>query len=636
MIYYVTNSIELFDNDKYTIIGADYALSLLQNYNKFQADSETSGKDPHICDLLLFQLGTIDKEIQFVIDCTTVDIRLFKNVLENSLLIFQNGKFDLQFLYNYGIVPRRIYDTMIVEQLLYLGYPKGYISYSLQAIAERRLGIYIDKTIRGQIQWRGIDSEVILYAVSDVLYLYDIMQSQIKDLKEKNCIKGAKLECDFVPAIAYLEWCGIKLDENKWKIKMQKDKEQLDIAIKALDDFVTSNPLLKEFYKIDRQGDLFEGFSLEPKCLINWSSSKQVTKVAKILGFNTTVQDKKTGEDKDSVLEKHLSSQKGINDEFLKLYFNYQEYAKLVSSFGQSQLNMINPNTGRCHTIYKQLGASSSRLSCGSQQSNTDLAKLKGIPAKSCTYCNFQQLPHDEITRSCFVAEEGNLFVSCDYSAQEGRVQGDIYQDEAILKMYREGIDGHSMYAKIFFKDELKDIDVHDVKKLRPDLRSKAKSPEFALAYGAGYTTIMQALKCTEKEALTIVKNYEEGFKGTAEFAKKGSAFVRKNGYILINPSTGHRMYWYDHKDWLNVQKSFTQEFWNDYKNYHKGTNDSVDIMVKTHFKAASKYDRLARNAPVQGTSSIMTKDAVINIFNWIVDNGYFGKILCCALVHDK
>ena len=58
--------------------------------------------------------------------------------------------------------------------------------------------------------------------------------------------------------------------------------------------------------------------------------------------------------------------------------------------------------------------------------------------------------------------------------------------------------------------------------------------------------------------------------------------------------------------------------------------------MVKTHFKAASKYDRLARNAPVQGTSSIMTKDAVINIFNWIVDNGYFGKILCCALVHDE
>lgn len=311
------------------------------------------------------------------------------------------------------------------------------------------------------------------------MHLYDIMQSQLKDCKEKGCKVGAKLECDTVPSIAYLEWCGIKLDEKKWKIKMQKDKEKLDKAEKALNDFVINNPSLSKFYKIDRQGDLWEGFSTEPKCIINWSSSRQVIEVAKILGFDTKVQDKKTGEDKESVLEKHLSSQKGINDEFLKLYFDYQEQAKLVSSFGQSQLNMINPITGRCHTIYRQLGCSSGRMSCGSQQSNTDLAKLKKIPAKECTYCNFQQLPHDEYTRSCFVAEKGNLFVSCDYSSQEGRVQGDIYKDEAILKMYREGIDGHSMYAKIFFKDELKDIDVHDVKKLRPDLRSKAKSPEF-------------------------------------------------------------------------------------------------------------------------------------------------------------
>ena len=78
---------------------------------------------------------------------------------------------------------------------------------------------------------------------------------------------------------------------------------------------------------------------------------------------------------------------------------------------------MINPKTGRCHTIYKQLGAASGRMSCGSQQPNHALAKLKGIAAKDCTYCNFQQLPSDEVTRSCFVAEEGNLFCSCDYSA---------------------------------------------------------------------------------------------------------------------------------------------------------------------------------------------------------------------------
>ena len=141
-----------------------------------------------------------------------------------------------------------------------------------------------------------------------------------------------------------------------------------------------------KFIQHNRQGDLFSGFDLEPKCAINWDSSRQVVSFAKLLGFNTSVQDKKTGEDKDSVLEKHLKGQKGINDAFLDLYFNYQESAKVVSSFGQGHLNAINPKTGRIHTIYRQLSTSSGRLSCGSNQSDEELARYKGIPTKNCCY----------------------------------------------------------------------------------------------------------------------------------------------------------------------------------------------------------------------------------------------------------
>lgn len=636
MIYLVSSNQELFDDSDYKHISVDESLEIIKSWNLIQFDTETSGRDAHIDKLLCAQFGNKTASIQIVVDCVTTDIKLYKDVLESKLVIGQNLKFDLQFLYNYGIVPLNVYDTMIVEQLLYLGYPSGQISFSLKEIAWRRLGINIDKTVRGEIIWRGLDKQVILYAAGDVTYLEDIMWSQVKDCKEKKCMVGAKLECDFVPAIAYLEWCGIHLDEKKWKEKMVKDKENLNSAINELNKFVIDTPSLSKFTYINRQGDLFSGFNLEPQVTLNWSSSRQVIEVAKILGFNTQVKDKKTGEDKDSVLEKHLASQKGVNDEFLKLYFNYQEYAKVCSSFGQGHLNAINPKTNRIHTVYKQLGAASGRMSCGSQQPNTSLAKLNKVAPKDCTYPNMQQLPHDEETRACFTAMKGNLWVSCDYSSQEGRVQGDIYQDEAILKMYREGIDGHSMYAKIFFKEELKDIDVHDVKKLRPDLRTKAKGPEFALAYGGGYTTIMQQLKCSEEEAKQIVANYEEGFKGTTEFAKKGSAFVRKNGYILMCPLTGHRMYWWDHDRWLERQKSFTQEFWEEYRNKHKGTNDVIAQEVSMHFRAASKYDRLARNAPPQGTSAVMTKEATTNIFHWIINNGYFGKILCCALVHDE
>lgn len=72
--------------------------------------------------------------------------------------------------------------------------------------------------------------------------------------------------------------------------------------------------------------------------------------MAKYLGFDTSTQDKKTGKDKDSVMEKALKPQKGINDEFLKLYFAYKEAAKEVSSFGYGHINAVNPLTNCIHT----------------------------------------------------------------------------------------------------------------------------------------------------------------------------------------------------------------------------------------------------------------------------------------------
>ena len=636
MVYLVTGQPDLFENPNYKLMSVEESLQLLSSCKILQYDSETTGVDARICDLLCVQFGNKEKDFQIVVDTTTVSILLYKSILEDKYIIGQNLKFDLQFLYNYGIIPRKVYDTMIVEQLLYLGYPSGTISYSLAAIAQRRLGIDIDKSIRGQIIWRGLDEQVILYSANDVRWLEDIMYSQLKDCEEKQCKVGAKLECDFVPVISYLEWCGIKLDENKWLVKMKKDKENLDKAKEALDRFITSNPNLSQFTHIERQGDLFSGFNSEPLCTINWSSSRQVVQLAKILGFDTVVQDKKTKEDKDSVLEKHLKTQKGINDEFLDLYFAYQEYAKVVSSFGQSQLNMVNPKTGRCHTIYKQLGAASGRMSCGSQQPNHALAKLKGIPAKDCTYCNFQQLPSDEVTRSCFVAEEGNLFCSCDYSALESRLGADIYNEESMIEefLYKSG-DIHSLVAKACFP-ELKDKTTEEIKKNYPHLRKKAKPIGFSQQFGGSARAIASSLGCPLEEAEDIAAAYLNGFPGIAKFKADGSKAVRQKGYVLMCKYTGHKMYWWDHQVWLDRQKSFTQEFWEEYRTKHKDTGDSIALSVREHFQAASKWDRMALNSPTQGTGIVILKSAMTDFFNYIVDNGLFNKVKIVALVHDE
>ena len=586
------------------------------------------------------QFGNIEGDTQIVVDTTTVSPLIYKKVLEDKYLIGQNLKFDLQFLFNYKIIPRKVYDTMIVEQVLYLGWPRGSISYSLSAIAWRRIKVDIDKTVRGEIIWRGLDSTVIQYAAGDVMYLGAIMKSQLEDCRKQGLVKAAKLECDAVPSIAYLEWCGIHLDQDRWKAKMVKDAENLNIAEQALNNFVASNPEWSRFTYVNREGNLWTGYDLTPKCTINWASSKQVVEFAKVLGFDTKMKDKKTGEDKDSVLEKHLKVQKGINDEFLKLYFDYQEHYKVVTSFGQGHLDAINPKTDRIHTVYKQLGAASGRMSCGSQQPNTDLAKYKGIRPSDCTYLNIQQLPKDEITRAAFTAPKGYKWVSCDFSSEESRLGADIYQDEAFLKEFTEGSgDTHSMFAWAVFKDECKACgceSVADVKKLAKQWRQAVKAVEFAYMFGAAAPTISVAANCTVEQAQKYIDALDKEFVGMAEFAKRGSKFVRKNGYVLICKDTGHKMYWWDHKEWIERQKSFTPEFWEEYRLYHKGTNDEVAKMVRKHFQAAGKWDRMARNACTQGTGAVIMKSAMTSLFDWIVEHDYFGKIEISASIHDK
>lgn len=618
------------------------SLRWLKEFPMVQFDLETSGRNAHISTILCAQFGSKLYDMQIVVDCSTVDIMLYKEILETKYLIGQNLKFDLQFLYTKEIIPLHVYDTMIVEQMLYLGYPSvgeyGGIGYSLLAIAERYLGVNLDKSIRGEIIWRGLDTAVIIYAANDVKYLEDIMEQQIEKCKKNNCLVGAKLECDFVPVIAYLEWCGIRLDVKKWKAKMLKNEKDLETKQAELDALAISWGN-KEFYSVNRQGSLFDGFDTAPKCTINWSSSAQVIKVAKYLGFNTVMKDKKTGIEKDSVVEKLLKGQKGINDQFLKVYFEYQEASKVCSTYGQNYIDAINPETGRIHTVFKQLGASSGRMSCGDGIHNDkELARLKNIPEKRCKFVQLQNLPADEETRSAFIPNDDNIMCSCDYSALESRLGADIYNEEEMLKEFLTGSgDMHSLCAKMVFHEELAGIDVKDVARLRPDLRKKVKPIEFSQQFGGSEYAIASAIGCSREEALKFKIAYNSGFKGISEFKAKGSRFVKNNGYILICQYTGHKIYWWDWNHWKERQASFNSAFWEEYRKI-KALDPEADIIQKVlrHFKAASKWDRLALNSPTQGTGIIILKDAMIQFFHWIVSNSLFNKVLICNLVHDE
>ena len=224
MIYLVSENRQLFQSEHYEMISIEKSLEIIQSWDIVQFDTETSGRDPHVCKVLCAQFGNREAGIQIVVDTTTTNLLLYKDILETKLIVGHNLKFDIQFLYQYEIIPRKVWDTMIIEQLLHLGFDNRVFHYSLQAVADRRLKIDIDKTTRGEIIWRGLDNSVIKYAAGDVMYLEDIRDSQLIDLKKKDCEKAAELENRFVPVIAYLEWCGIMLDTQKWIEKMESDK----------------------------------------------------------------------------------------------------------------------------------------------------------------------------------------------------------------------------------------------------------------------------------------------------------------------------------------------------------------------------------------------------------------------------
>lgn len=470
-IYLVTAQKELFDNKVYKIIGVEESLKLLSPLTLVGLDTETTGLDPYTKDLKLLQLGCF--EFQVVIDCTTIDILLYKEYLESDrLFIGWNLKFDLKWLFKYHIVPRRVYDGYLAEKLMWLGYPTGYHSMSLKSAGFEYLGIELDKSVRGQIIWKkDLTDEIVEYAAHDVKYLEQIKDKQHEKLEKQGLLIAIEYENRFVLPLAYCEYCGIKLDVEKWKIKMKKDEEKLNNSLNALNAWVVENfPNDKRFTFVNLQGDLFEGFNTEPQCIINWNSAKQVIPLLQELGFDLLTKDKATGQMKYSIDAKVIKPQKNISS-IAPVYLDYKAAQKVVSTYGENFLAQVNPVSGRIHTNYQQLGADTTRITSGGKD------KENGVE-----YINLLNLPSDAETRESFIAEKGNKWISIDYSGQETYLLASIANDEAIIKELTEGSgDIHSLTAYMSYKQIPRDTPIKDIKKLYHDLRQEAKGIEFAI-----------------------------------------------------------------------------------------------------------------------------------------------------------
>ena len=584
MIHFVGNSM-IVEGDLVHPSTVIECLEYFKYHTHIAVDTETQGRDCHSKKILSLQIG--DDINQWVIDCRTVNILRFKELLESKTCIFHNAKFDYKFLKHAGIVVESIYDTMLAECVIYCGYEK--FGYSLKDVTKRYLNVDLDKTTRGEfykLESEPFTDKQIEYAALDVTYLHQIMETQQKSIKKYNLEYCVNLENEVVKALADIEYNGFILNKEKWLQNTIDYEDRLQQMEDALDNIVLSDPVLCDLHKPKyAQGNLF-GFH-DRILSINYASPTQIKEICHQLGFAV---DSTNDQELNKLAKSHV---------FFKELQSYRELAKIVSTYGRSFLNYVNRHTGKIHTDFWQI-KSTGRVSSGSKEMNSP---------------NVQNIPGDNKFRNCFEAREGFMWVSSDYNGQELRLMADGSKESGFIYVLNRGEDLHCYAGSMMFK--------RIITKADKELRNKAKQINFCKPYGGGPPKVADLLGISLEESIQLFKDYEEAFPTLNNWLKIQGKFAKENWYSLTFSPCYRRRWYPDMKIATELRKTVK-----------KGDKETWKRILTIE----GQTERNGGNQPIQGSGADITKEALVGVRNLIKDYNTRYKtevaFLICT-VHD-
>jgi DNA polymerase-1 len=550
-------------------------LKYLKSLDVIGVDTETTGNktvgwNPHSEKIICIQLG--DKVDQWVIDCEVVPVTAFKSILENKnkLFLLQNAKFDLGFLYKYGIEIHNIYDTFLAECVLTTGIKDRALG--LSGLTEKYCGVTLDKSIRTDIHLEGLTSRVIIYGAKDIAYLQEIKEKQDIALTKHGLHTVLGLENEVVKVFARMEYTGVAIDVDKWLEVADITEANLRTSTDVLDEMVKSTPALSKFIPKYIQTDLFG--EIKRTLDINWSSNAQKLKIVKALNIDIS-----------SVADKELQKNKGKHD-MVKELIHYSKQAKLSTSFGRKYVKFINKDSGRIHPSYWQI-LNTGRISC--KEPNLNQVPSKGELAR--------------IIRSCFIPRKGYKIVGGDYSGMELRIIAEFSKDPLWVNAFNEGKDLHSVLCAATF-----DIDIKDVKTptpFKPDItyRDVQKTINFGLAYGMSKYKLADTMQIEVAKADEIIKKFFQIVPDVDKFLTTLGNLGTSRGYIKSAPPYS-RIRFFD--GWARA--------------HARQGSDS--------FKVLGEIERASKNTPIQGTNADIIKLALVNTQKKINEMNYPVNIL--------
>jgi len=281
----------------------------------------------------------------------------------------------------------------------------------------------------------------------------------------------------------------------------------------------------------------------------------------------------KTGPSTDADVLEQLA---GLGHEVPKLLMEYRELEKLRSTYVDTLPGRVHPLTGRIHTSFNQVGAATGRLS--SSEPN-----LQNIPVRTAR--------GEEIRRG-FVPAPGWKFVVADYSQIELRLMAHLSGDPGFIAAFRAGGDIHRETAAIIFGVP--------VEQVTPEMRTRAKTINFATIYGQGPFALSRQLGIGQEEARAFIAAYFQRFAGVRAFLDRQVALARERGYV--ETLFGRRRY--------------------------------VPEVRDRNFNTRAFGERQAQNAPLQGSAADLIKIAMIRIHRGLKESGAAARLL--LQVHDE
>ena len=255
----------------------------------------------------------------------------------------------------------------------------------------------------------------------------------------------------------------------------------------------------------------------------------------------------------------------------------YREFQKLLSTYIDNIPKLVEKD-GRLHANFSQTGTTTGRMS----SSNPN---LQNIPIST---------PHGRKIRNAFIAEKGNILVAFDYSQIELRIAAILSGDKKLIKVFKEGKDIHTSVASKIFG--LKEEDV------TKEMRRQAKIINFGMLYRMGVNALKDNLGSDRKTAQEFYDQYFLVYSELADHLNKVKEQTVKDGFTTT--LFGRRRYFDDIKSklpWIKAQA-----------------------------------ERMAINAPIQGTQADLIKLAMVQIDSFLEKEGVKGRVKLILQIHDE